>query len=94
MKENPLSSFRQQMIVARVNYFVELASELYQAQFPIPKIVFDLAGHSVGMYLVKKEQSLLRFNPWIFDLYFEDHFLIRPDFDYLHCFDYLSHKQM
>ena len=74
MKENPLSSIRQQMIVARVNYFVELASKLYETQFPIPEILFDLAGQNVGMYLVKREQSLLRFNPWIFDLYFEDHF--------------------
>ncbi len=74
MKENPLSGYRQQMIVARVNYFVELASKLYATQFPTPKILFDLAGHSVGMYLVKKKQSFLRFNPWIFDLYFDDHF--------------------
>ena len=74
MKENPLSSYRQQMIVARVKYFLGLASDLYATQFPTPKIVFDLAGHSVGMYLVKREQAFLRFNPWIFDLYFDDHF--------------------
>jgi len=74
VKENQLSSERQQLIVARVNYFVELASRLYATQFLTPKIAFDLTGHSVGMYVVKKKQSFLRFNPWIFDLYFEDHF--------------------
>ena len=74
MKENPLSIDRQQLIFARVDYFIELASQLYAASFLTPQVVFDLTGHSAGMYVVKIRQSFLRFNPWIFNLYFEDHF--------------------
>ena len=54
--------------------YVALASELLDYPFPEVPVHFDLRGRAAGMFKAHGKRSWLRYNPWIFAKYYDEHF--------------------
>ena len=68
----PIDTQQQTQVMARVEYYLQQASEIYQRDFTVIPVLFDLRGRAAGMYLVRQNQRWIRFNPYIFNRYFDD----------------------
>jgi SprT protein len=50
------------------------AIEYFGREFPEIPVHFDLGGRAAGMYQVRAGERRIRYNPFIFNRYFEDNF--------------------
>ena len=78
----PLDGSRQQRVIERSRYYIELAEQLFSIRSKPVDILFDLRGRSVGMYrvysstrrILGRRKREIRYNPFIFAKYFEDNY--------------------
>lgn len=69
----PINTEKRYQVVAATEQYIELAAGLFGREFaPIP-VLFDLSGRASGMYRVNGKARQIRYNPYIFARYFEDH---------------------
>lgn len=68
----PINDAQQQIVVEKTHDYITRAGEIYQRAFETIPVLFDLSGRSAGMYKIRKNQKLIRFNPFIFAKYFVD----------------------
>ena len=66
----PISSARQTEVTDKTRYFVHQAELLYCRSFDEIPVKFDLSGRTAGMYVVRNNTRLIRYNPWLFEKYF------------------------
>ncbi len=69
----PIGAQRQALVVAETGKYLELAEKLFEREFPTIPVIFDLSGRASGMYKVVGRQRCIRYNPYIFALYFDEH---------------------
>lgn len=71
MNVAPIDTQQQQRVRATTLEYLQRAEGLYGlAHRPIP-VGFDLLGRALGVYCVSRRQAVIRYNPYIFSLYFE-----------------------
>ena len=63
---------QEQQVVAATADYIRHASSLLGHQFEIIPVLFDLRGRIAGMYRVRGDERVIRFNPWIFAKYFDE----------------------
>lgn len=69
---NPLSEERRGQVRRHTDATVARVAGLLDIELePVP-VLFDLRGRSAGMYRVRNQQRVIRYNPWIFARYFSD----------------------
>ena len=68
-----LNSAQQEEVVRRAHSFIVAASEIFNIKLPLPAIKFDLSGRSAGMFRLQNGRAEIRFNPWIFARWYEEH---------------------
>jgi len=68
----PISHSQQQYVKDRTVHYIQRASTIYGRAFDIIPVSFKLKGRSAGMYRVKDNERLIRYNPYIFAKYFDD----------------------
>ena len=68
----PIDQQQQILVQERVEYYLQQAREIYQRDFMAIPVLFDLKGRAAGMYLVRRDHRWIRFNPYIFNRYFDD----------------------
>ncbi|HEB82781.1 MAG TPA: metallopeptidase (SprT family) [Gammaproteobacteria bacterium] len=76
----PLSDSQQQQVIDATRACIKKAEALFPIKSRAVDIHFNLRGRSAGMYrirqhgrgLFKKQQREIRYNPYIFQQYFED----------------------
>lgn len=71
-KVEPINESQKECVMDRTRYFVDEAGKIYHRNFAFISIDFDLKGRAAGMYRAKKNQRVIRYNPYIFAKYFED----------------------
>lgn len=68
----PINLEQQQQVIRATEYFIQLASELYDKPFENIPVRFDLRGRAAGMYRIKAREREIRYNPYLFAKYFDD----------------------
>jgi len=72
MYVKPIGQSRQQQVVAATRACIQRAEQLFERDFQLPHIRFDLSGRIAGMYRVCRQQHEIRYNPYLFGKYFDD----------------------
>lgn len=63
---------KQELVIARTNSNIQLAAEYFDRDFSPVSVLFDLTGRAAGMYRVRDNIRVIRYNPVIFARYFDD----------------------
>ena len=69
----PVTEDQQTVVVAKTTAYIRLAETRFSRQFAMVPVVFDLSGRASGMYKVTGSKRVIRYNPYIFALYFDHH---------------------
>jgi len=67
-----LSQAQKKIVVDETSQFISLANQLFQKNYPLIAVQFDLTGHTIGMYKQWKNKKVIRYNEQIFSKYFEE----------------------
>lgn len=67
-----LSLDQKQTVVEETTKYIQLASKLYQTNYRIIPVKFDLTGHTIGMYKQWHDNQVIRYNSLIFSKYFKE----------------------
>ncbi len=68
----PINIDREQLVRSVTSKCIRRASLIYDCDFPLIPIYFDLKGRAAGMYRVHNNDRVIRYNPFIFAKYFAD----------------------
>ncbi|RLA45646.1 MAG: metallopeptidase [Gammaproteobacteria bacterium] len=71
----PIGVEQQAAVVAETEQRIHAATTLFDKEFAIIPVSFDLTGRAAGMYKVVGARRRIRYNPYIFALYFEEHLI-------------------
>ncbi len=63
---------QQKQVVELTDSYVVRARQIFERNFDLLPVNFNLKGRSAGMYKVTAGQRLIRYNPYIFAKYFEE----------------------
>jgi len=72
MTVKPINQSRQRQVVAATTACILRAEQLFERDFLLPHIRFDLSGRIAGMYRLRHQQHEIRYNPYLFEKYFDD----------------------
>ncbi len=65
-----LSRQKQQQVVEETAKYIGLANRLLATDYPLIPILFDLKGHTIGMYKHGRGERVIRYNSLIFAKYY------------------------
>lgn len=68
----PIGRLQRAQVQEHTRHYIALAEQLFAKTFSGVDIVFDLSGHTAGMYKVVGRRRCIRYNPWIFSKYFDE----------------------
>lgn len=68
----PINVEQQAQVLDKTQATLRLAECEYGRRFPAIPVLFDLRGRCSGMYRVRGNEQVMRFNPHIFAKYFSD----------------------
>ena len=68
----PIDEVQRQRVIDETSSCIQQAGGLFRRAFDFIPVSFDLRGRAAGMYRVKKQQRMIRYNPWLFARYFAD----------------------
>ena len=68
----PIGTLRRELVVQATLDYVRQAGKIFNSNFPVIAISFDLIGKSAGMYKVRNAERIIRYNPYIFAKYFDE----------------------
>ena len=69
---SPIDSLREQLVRERTGDYIAQAGSVYNREFPLIPVMFDLSGRAAGMYRARSSERVIRYNPYIFARYFDD----------------------
>lgn len=81
----PISKAQELQVTAEVGRYLNHASKELEISFAQPEVKFDLIGATAGMYLMRKQQRTIRFNPYLFAKYFVDSLATTVPHEVAHC---------
>lgn len=80
----PIGINQQKEVVEATADYVEQAQNLFNIDFSQITVRFDLKGKAAGMYRVKKGESVIRYNPYLFAKYFYDNLAVTVPHEVAH----------
>ena len=72
MTVNPINPSQQDQVITATRECIQRAEQLFEREFPLPRIRFDLSGRIAGMFRVRRRQQEIRYNPYLFGKYFDE----------------------
>ncbi len=72
MTVNPINPSQQDQVITATRECIQRAEQLFERDFPLPRIRFDLSGRIAGMFRLRRQQQEIRYNPYLFGKYFDD----------------------
>ncbi len=80
----PLNFDQQRVVIARTAEWIGHAGQIFNRTFEIIPVYFDLKGRTAGMYRIRKNQSQIHYNTFIFSKYFEDNLSVTVPHEVAH----------
>lgn len=80
----PINTGQRQRVIAATHDYIERASELFNRDFDLIPISFNLKGRAAGMYRISGQQRVIRYNPCVFALYFDENLSITVPHEVAH----------
>lgn len=80
----PIDRQREAQVRARTTDYIDLAGSFFGRRFDPVEVTFDLSGKAAGMYRVRGEKRVIRYNPWIFSKYFDDNLAVTVPHEVAH----------
>ena len=68
----PIDRPREQQVRSLTSDYIARAGRIYDREFPLIPVMFDLGGRAAGMYRARDRDRVIRYNPYIFAKYFDD----------------------
>lgn len=68
---SPISEAQKAEVVSATNRCIEKSTQLYQRDFQLIPVTFDLCGKCAGMYKRHNQSRRIRYNPWLFAKYYQ-----------------------
>jgi len=68
-----LSQEQKEQVVSETVKYIHLANELLQTNYPPITVLFNLKGHTIGMYKYGAGERVIRYNALVFSKYFEEY---------------------
>ena len=68
---NPIGEDQRDEVIQLTHHFITRSERLFQTSLQYLPVSFDLKGRCAGMYRIKNGVKLIRFNPWIFSLHYQ-----------------------
>jgi SprT protein len=75
MNQFLLNQTQKTQIIEQTYHYINLANQKLQLKLPAIAIKFDLKGRASGMFVVRHNQLLIRYNQIIFSQYYDDNLL-------------------
>ena len=70
-KFEPIDVAQRQQVIALTHIYIKRAGEIFNRDFDLIPVNFDLSGRTAGMYKSSAESRWIRYNPYIFSKYYE-----------------------
>lgn len=86
-----LKPIQKQQVIDRTQHYISLANTLLNLKMPSIGIKFDLKGRNSGMFVVRRDQLSIRYNPIIFSRYFDDSLINTVAHEVAHYVVYTLH---
>ncbi len=67
----PIGGQLQQLIIAETRKYAKKAEDIFGHAFDPVNVLFNLKGQASGMFVAHGEQTLIRYNPYIFAKHFD-----------------------
>lgn len=80
----PINAGQKQRVIAATHDYIERAKELFNRDFDLIPICFNLKGRAVGMYKISAQQRVIRYNPYIFARYFDENLSVTVPHEVAH----------
>jgi SprT protein len=71
----PIGAWQRQHVVATTATYLTQAEAAFGRRFTEIPVLFDLTGRAAGMYRVRNDQRVIRYNPYIFAKAFAENLL-------------------
>jgi SprT protein len=85
MNVEPIDAQQQQHVRTTTLECLQRAETLFELEHrPVP-VSFDLRGRAAGMYRVRRNQAVIRYNPYIFSRYFNHGLQATVPHEVAHC---------
>ena len=68
----PIEEAKQREVVAATEFYRQRAQDIFERRFRKVPVLFDLSGHTAGMFKLVGRRGWIRYNPWIFAKYFRE----------------------
>ncbi|MFT4518198.1 MAG: SprT protein [Halioglobus sp.] len=68
----PITDEQKRQVELATEHFIVEAEGLFEVRIDRIPILFDLKGHTAGMFKQIGDKSMIRYNPWIFSKYFKE----------------------
>ncbi len=69
MTVNPINPSQQEQVVTATREYLRRAEQLFEREFSLPSIHFDLSGRISGMFRVRRQQQEILYNPYLLGKY-------------------------
>ena len=80
----PIGKRQQNEVVSATAKYIEQAQSLFSTDFKQIPIYFDLKGKAAGVYMAKKNEPAIRYNPYLFAKYFDDNLAVTVPHEVAH----------
>jgi SprT protein len=68
----PIGTTGRKLVTQATKDCIFTAEKIFQSNFPLIAIRFDLMGKTAGMYKVSNTERSIRYNPYLFAKYFDE----------------------
>jgi len=68
----PIGDVAKKLVVRATQDYILRGEEIFNSEFPLITVNFDLMGKTAGMYRVRNGERVIRYNPFLFARYFDE----------------------
>jgi SprT protein len=68
-----LNEAQQQEVILHTEAYISDAAGLYDVTLTPVAVHFNLAGRAAGMFRLRRDEAVIRYNPWIFARWYDEH---------------------
>jgi SprT protein len=80
----PIGAEQKSRILDATGSYINQAGRAFSRVFPEIPVLFDLQGTRAGMYKVRRQHRVIRYNPWLFAGYYAENLAVTVPHEVAH----------